>query len=57
VYAVNDLREVFLLIKIRKFKDEALSQAISISTSQEDNSRYLRETDVPYEVEEVVDVV
>ena len=57
VYAVNDLRKVFLLIKICEFKDEALLQAVSISMGQEGISTDLRETDVPYKVEEVVDVI
>jgi hypothetical protein len=57
VYAVNDLRKVFLLIKVCEFKDEALLQAISISTGQEEISTDLRETDVPYKVKEVVDIV
>jgi len=57
VYAVNDLRKVFLLIKVCEFKDEALLQAISISMGQEEISTDLRETDVSYKVEEVVDIV
>ena len=57
VYAVNDLREVFFLIKVSKFKDEALLQIISISMGQGENSTDLRKTDFPYKVEEVVDIV
>ena len=57
MYTVNDLRKVFLLIKVCEFKDEALLQVISISTGQKDISTDLRETDVPYKVKKVVDIV
>ena len=55
--AVNDFREVFLLVKICEFEDKALFQAVSTLMGQENISTDLRETNVPYKVEEVVDIV
>ncbi len=55
--AVNDFREVFLLVKICEFEDKALFQAVSTLMGQENITTDLRETNVPYKVEEVVDIV